>query len=225
MGDALEETLATTKKDQRGPWRVSFTQSEQVAMRQGKPLLVWFTNSRSSPACKSLSTELFSTSGFDSWAADHLVRVRLDFNVAGSGREAAEKLDDRLRKQAYLEQLKSRFSASGYPTVLVLAPDGTVTGRYRGYRKGSADFYFGRLKTATGIAGEHHENWTKRMGRKGYREWTASGGRTVFAKLLRYRDGEMILVEPDGRRFKTHERKLSSEDRLWIKGEQARRQR
>ncbi|NNC88755.1 MAG: thioredoxin family protein [Akkermansiaceae bacterium] len=220
----LEDTLATQKKN-RGPWEISHVEAKRLAMRAGKPLLVWFTNSQSSPVCQTLSRELFSTGDFDGWAAEHLVRLRLDFNVRGSGAASDDKMDDRIRKVDYLETLKKRYKVGGYPTVLVMAPDGTVMGRYRGYRKGSPDFYWGRIKSATGLAEDHHGKWVDRMEGRGYREWTDTKGRTVFAKLLRYHRGDMILVEPDGRRLKAQERQLSSADRLWIKGEQAKRAR
>jgi hypothetical protein len=52
--------------------------------------------------------------------------------------------------------------------------------------------------------------------RKGYRDWSDDQGRVIFAKLAAYKDGELVLVEPDGQRARTHERKLSAGDRVWI---------
>lgn len=211
----LEETLAAVKKS--GPWEMSYSAATKIAMREGKPLLVWFTDTQRSPLCKFLSAELFSTGEFDSWAREELVRLRLDFNVQG------ETEDEELRKKAYLESLKKRYKANGLPLVLVMAPDGTVTGRYRGYKRGEPDFYFGRIKSAVQVAAQHQEEWVKKMEREGYRRWTGKRGNTIFARLLRYREGELLLVEPDGRKFKAAEKNLSDEDRLWIQSQKAKR--
>ena len=61
------------------------------------------------------------------------------------------------------------------------------------------------------------------MSKKGYRTWTDTKDRTLFARLLRYKDGEMILIEPDGRRLKAKESNLSEGDQQWIRSEQAKR--
>jgi hypothetical protein len=45
----------------------------------------------------------------------------------------------------------------------------------------------------------------------------------VYAKLARYSGGEMILIEPDGKRLKALEKNLSGVDRAWIAAEKAKR--
>ena len=73
-------TLLTAPK-RRGPWEESETIAKQRAAREGKPLLIWFTDSARSPMCKALSQELFSTPEFESWASEKLIRLRVDANV------------------------------------------------------------------------------------------------------------------------------------------------
>ena len=203
----------------QGPWKLSLSQAKKTGMRKGKPLVVWFTDSRGgrSPLCKSLSTEVFSTPNFTQWAADEVVRVRLDFNIN------ARNEDDRIRKRQYLKDLKKRYKVMGTPAVFVMAPDGTVTGSYRGSERSYGQFYLDRLKRAAEAAGKHHLEWVKKMKRRGYREWTDTKGRPIFAKLGRYRKPEMILVEPDGNKIRAKESNLSSPDRLWIQQELAKR--
>ena len=212
----LEEALAVAKKT--GPWEVSYTVAKTQAMREGKPMLIWFTDTMRSPLCKFLSAEVFSTPAFEDWAGENIVRVRLDFNVKG------DTDDERLRRKDYMQALKKRYKATGLPLVLIMAPDGTVTGRYRGYKKGAPEFYFGRLKSAGASAERHQKDWRRKMEKKGYRTWTGRRkGKVIFAKLLRYHDEELVLVEPDGRKFRASEANLSDGDRLWIKGELAKR--
>ena len=209
-------------KGNRGPWFVSYSEARRTAMRMGKPMLVWFTDTQFSPLCRHLDAEVFSKPRFAQWAAEAIVRVRLDFNVKGQsdgpGRSAE---DDRVRKENYLQALKRRYKVMGFPTVLVMAPDGTVISRYRGYKKSYFDFYLGRLKNDAVRADKTHLQWRKSMGRRGYREWSDLRGRTVFARLLRYREGEMILVEPDGKRLQAREANLSVGDRAWIAEQRA----
>lgn len=212
----LEETLAATAKS--GPWEVSYTAARKLAMREGKPLVVWFTNTLSSPLCKFLSAEVFSTAAFESWAGENTVRLRLDFNVKG------ESEDEELRKEHYLEVLKKRYKANGLPLVLVMASDGTVIGRYKGYKRGEPDFYLGRLKHAAKTAEKHQKKWVKEMEAKGYRTWTGRrGNKEIFAKLLRYQADGLLMVEPDGRKFRAQEKNLSDRDRLWIQAQKNKR--
>ena len=134
-------------------------------------------------------------------------------------------MDDRVRKINYLESLKKRYKVLGLPTVLVMAPDGTVTGRYRGYQRTYGDFYLKRLQGDAGAARQHHVEWMQKMGRRGYRAWSDTKGRQVFAKLARYHDGELILVEPDGKRLKARAQDLCEADRDWIRREKEQRKR
>jgi hypothetical protein len=214
--EGLEETLAT-KRSQSGGWEISYTEATRLAVREGKPIMIWFTDTLRSPLCRSLSAEVFSDATFDSWAREKLVRLRIDFNVRG------ETEDETLRKKDYVEGLKKRYKVGGLPTVILMAPDGTVTGRWKGYKRDQGDFYFGRIKNATRTAEMQLEKWHTSMGKKGYRTWKNRKGKQIFAKLLRYKDQELILVEPNGNKFKARERQLSDEDQAWIQAELAKR--
>lgn len=208
----------------RDDWEVSLTDARRYAMREGVPLLIWFTDSERSSVCRTLSTELFSTTDFDSWARDNLVRVRLDWSAKTDGGDSLDQMDARARRREYLAKVEKRYKVAGKPHVVVMAPDGTVTGHHRGYRPDSADFFWGKLKHSTILAKKHHDDWAAKMRRKGYRVWTSRRGDfSSFAKLLRYREGELILVEPGGVRFRTRETNLSADDRAWIEREKAKR--
>ncbi len=221
----MEEMEVVIRKNARkGPWFVSYSEARRAAMREGKPLLVWFTDTQFSPLCRTLSSEVFSKGAFQQWAAREVIQVRLDFNVKGeSGGTGQSAENDRIRKEDYLQSLKKRYQVRGLPTVLLLTPDGTVNSRYRGYKKTYFDFYLARLKNDATAAAELHSKWRLKMGRRGYREWEDNRGRTVFAKLLRYSKGELILVEPDGKKLRAREGKLGQEDQAWLAAEKAKR--
>ncbi len=195
---------------QRGPWRESENEALRESKQSGKPVLIWFTDSNRSAACKSLSAGLLTTSDFDVWASENTVRLIVDQSVKGKD------IDDDARKKIYVRNLKKKYNARGYPTLMVLAPSGEVIGRYKGYRKGKEDFIFGQVKQGVMLAKERQKAWKESLKRKGYRDWSDGKGRTIFAKLAAYKDGDMILVEPDGQRARTKEKNVSAGDRVWI---------
>lgn len=207
---ALDEVWS---KPTQMDWYVSYKKALNDSRKSGKPLLIWFTNSASSPTCKQLSEELFSTHKFKDWAEENVLLLRLDSNVQES--------NDNLRniKREYLDRLKRRYKVLGAPVVLILSPRGNSYGNYRGYRSGDPDFYFGRLKSSFENAKKDYGRWRENLEKKGYRIWHDVRGRSLFAKLLRYSNGNLLLVEPDGTKSKTHESKLSSDDLRWL-GEQ-----
>lgn len=217
----LSSILATASK-KRGPWEESVTIARKRAAREGKPLLIWFTDTSGSPMCKALEQELFARPDFGKWATEHLVRLRVDANVAATDYVSnpdislGEKETRRIDAINYVKRLKKQYKALGYPTVILLNPSGEVVGRYRGYSRGEAEFYWGRIKHATVVSAKSHQAWQASLGRKGYREWRDRRGRKIFARLIGYKDGTLTLVEPDGNRCRTHENKLSKDDRAWI---------
>jgi len=129
-----------------------------VVPREGKPVLVWFTDSQNSPGCKSLSADLFSKNEFDVWAKDRFVRLRIDSNTRQ--RDPQMSLDEVATREATLREkvrtLEKRYKVSGHPTVLILSPGGEVIGRYTGYRAGQVDYFWGLLKQGDVVASKRY---------------------------------------------------------------------
>ncbi|SHJ33754.1 Thioredoxin-like [Rubritalea squalenifaciens DSM 18772] len=216
--DAAPEALVETWENPvSNDWYESHSEAMKVARRSGSPVLIWFTNSKHSPTCKLLDREVFSTKVFKDWAEDKVVRLQVDSNVV-EGDTAV-----RLRKKEYVKKLKERYNVLGAPVVVVLSPRDSVFGNYAGYKGGNAEFYFGRLRQAYRVAMQDYGKWKESMEKRGYRIWHDNRGRSVFAKLKRYHNGQLLLVDPDGNLSRTHERKLSVEDRQYIADEKAKR--
>lgn len=213
----LSTLLAATPK-RRGPWEESETVAKKRAAREGKPLLIWFTDSARSPMCKALSQELFATPQFDEWATDRLVRLRIDANLNfdDEGLSMDEESTRRADIKTYVTRLKKQYKILGHPYMVVLNPSGEVILRHAGYKRGDADYYWGLIKHAEAVSANAYKEWKAKMEKKGYREWHDRKGRTVFAKLTAYSKGKLSLIEPDGTRSRTDEKKLSKEDRAWI---------
>lgn len=218
----LENLMAAPKK---GPWEESETIARQIAAREGKPILIWFTDSARSPMCKVLSSELFGTKEFGKWAEKRLVRLRIDSNVSVD--DPGISLDQKITRQSelktYVKKLKKRYKVLGSPSVLLLNPSGEVISRYRGYKRGEADYYWGLIKQGEAASSHAYKSWRQSLEGKGYREWEGHRGRKVFAKLANYSGGTLVLIEPGGERYKTSEARLSSRDRKWIEEQKAMR--
>lgn len=221
----LASLLESTPKKRRGPWEDSETIARKRSLREGKPLLIWFTDSRSSPMCKALSQELFSTPTFNEWAEEHLVRLRVDSHPQVA--DASLSLDAKEIKlvdiRAYVQRIKKQYKILGHPNLVLVHPNGSVIARYRGYKRGQADYTWGLLKQGEAAFQHSYKPWRESLEKRGYRQWTDTQGRTVFAKLARYSKGTLVLIEPDGTRSKTHEKRLSNEDRIWIDEQKAAR--
>ncbi len=210
-------TLLTNQK--RGPWEESETIAKQRSVREGKPLLIWFTDSATSPMCKALTQELFSKSEFGIWAMDKLIRLRVDANLKADDHpdmDLASEEDRRARLKNYGAELRKRYQVMGYPCLIMLSPSGEVVGRYRGYTRGDAENLWGRMKHGEAVASEAYKGWRAGLEKKGYREWQDRRGRKIFAKLTSYLKGELHLIEPDGTRSRTREEGLSNADQAWI---------
>ncbi len=215
---AIPELSTLLSSAKRGPWEDSETIAKLRSVREGKPLLIWFTDSANSPMCKALTQELFSSNDFGNWASGKLVRLRVDANVniSGPDLDLGSSEDRRVTVRNYNTALKKRYKVMGYPSLILLSPSGEVMGRYRGYKRGDADFLWGQMKHAEAVSAESYKGWRAGLEKKGYREWQDRKERKIFAKLTSYSKGTLTFIEPDGTRSRTREETLSDKDQAWI---------
>lgn len=215
---AIPELATLLSNNQRGPWEESEKIASQRSVREGKPMLIWFTNSQSSPMCKALSQELFSTHDFGAWASENLVRLRIDdfVKISDPDMSIGDATDLQLRIKDYNAKLKKQYKVMGYPSLVMVSPGGEVVGRYRGFKRGEGKFMWGQLKQAKVVSDTAYNGWRAGMEKKGYREWSDRRGRKIFAKLVSYNKGNLVLIEPNGGRARTQESSLSDTDRDWI---------
>ena len=210
----LEQLMSGAKQGSR--WFESESEARRESKKTGRPLLIWF-HDKQIAASNTINTELLSTRDFENWANEHTVRLVVDMNPTGKD------ADQIFRRTVHNRELKKKYNARGFPTLVVLAPSGEVIGRYTGYRRGREDFIWGQIKQGTSVATENYKNWHASLEKKGYRQWSDGKGRSIFAKLVHYKDGELVLAEPDGQKARTKENKLSAEDRTWIQQQKAAR--
>lgn len=109
-----------------GEWLVGWQNALQAAQAAGKPILVNFTGSDWCGWCIRLKQEVFDTPEFAAWAAERVVLLVVDFPMRQRLPEAQARENDELQR---------RFGIQGYPTIVLLAPDGRELGRL-GYQHG-----------------------------------------------------------------------------------------
>ena len=197
---------------QNKSWHQSYKEASQQSRQMGKALLIWFTDSMHSPTCRHLSEEVFSLPDFEDWATKHIIRLRVDKQVPSRQRSK----DIGIRKMKYIKKLIERYGVRGCPTVILLNPSGEVHVKYRGYKKGGQEYYLARMKHAVGMIDRGYDEWRDKYEKLGYRLWESRDGRKTFAKLYRFRAGQVTLVDPDGQRGVTSFNKLSDADKAWI---------
>ncbi len=117
-------------------WLTDFEAASEKARAEKKFLLVDFSGSDWCGWCMKLDKEVFSRKVFQEFAAAHLVPVLLDFPRAKPQPDAVK---------AQNRKLADHYKVEGFPTVLILKPDGQVVER-TGYRPGGADAYVAFLK-------------------------------------------------------------------------------
>lgn len=131
---ALSLTLLVPAAAQAPTWHTDFEAAKALAAKTQKPLLVDFTGSDWCPYCILLDKEVFQTPAFAA-AAPKAVLVKLDFPRKSGRTPEALAANPALQK---LMDLKDQFQVKGFPTVVLLSPDGKELKRTSGFQKGTA---------------------------------------------------------------------------------------
>ena len=109
-----------------------FKAAKAKAVAENKPMLLDFTGSDWCPACMMMDKEIFSQEAFMDYAEDRLVLVKLDF-------PRQKEQSSELRRQN--QTLAQAYRIEGFPTIMVLSPEGELLERTTGYRRGGAEKY------------------------------------------------------------------------------------
>jgi protein disulfide-isomerase len=119
--------LAATVLAAEPAWLTDIHQASDQARKEHALLLLDFTGSDWCSWCMKLDAETFSRPEFMEYARNNLVLVRLDF-------PRQKPQSDELK--AANRALQDQYKVNGFPTILVLKPDGSVLWEQRGYAPG-----------------------------------------------------------------------------------------
>lgn len=120
-------------------WETNYSAALEQAAKQNKMVLLDFTGSDWCGWCIKLQKETFSKPAFQKFAADNLVLVELDFPRGKSQ-------SDGLKKQN--EALAEKFGVQGFPTLVLLDPQGKEATRNVGYLQGGPDAFIQWVESA-----------------------------------------------------------------------------
>ena len=120
-------------------WLTDYAKALGLAKTQNRPVLIDFTGSDWCGWCMKLDKEVFSMQDFKSYAAEKLVLLKIDFPRRKT-LPAEESAQNR--------KLADQFSIQGFPSIIVLNPDGTKAGKL-GYMPGGPKAFISALEKVT----------------------------------------------------------------------------
>jgi protein disulfide-isomerase len=121
-------------------WLTDFAAAQAQAKAENKLVLINFTGSDWCGWCIRLKKEVFAKPEFDAYAAENLVLLEIDFPRKKPLSAAQRKANQKLAEQ---------YNVEGYPTIIVLSPEGKVAGKL-GYRPGGTRAFLGELQKLPG---------------------------------------------------------------------------
>jgi thiol-disulfide isomerase/thioredoxin len=138
----------TTLAHAAGPlhWETDLETAQTKAHESGKIMLIDFTGSTWCPPCIALHQEVISSAEFAQWAADKVL-VTLDYPVRSQRTPEKVAANPELQK---LMAIKERFEIPGFPTLILVSPEGKELSRTVGYDNGMGTAaYLHALTTGT----------------------------------------------------------------------------
>lgn len=135
-------------------WQTNLPAAMQQAEKENKLLLLDFTGSDWCTSCIQLRRTVLDNSDFLAWAKEHFIFVEIDL-------PQRKKLDADLLK--HNKAVAERYEVRGLPTIMILTPQGRVTGGFLG-NIGNVKDARTRL-TAAITAAEAFENAAKLEGK------------------------------------------------------------
>jgi protein disulfide-isomerase len=107
-------------------WQTDYEQALATAKAAKKCVLLNFTGSDWCGPCIEMRKVVFSKAAFLNYAKANLILVELDYPRRKALPEQVVKQNERLMQQYGIDK-------SGYPTVILLSPDGKSLGQLEGY--------------------------------------------------------------------------------------------
>jgi len=123
-----------------GGWGDNFEKALAEAKAQKKLVLLDFTGSDWCGWCIKLHKEVFSKPEFEKYAKDNLVLVTVDFPQTKTLPAEVVAQNDKLQK---------KYGIEGYPTIIVLNPEGKKVGQL-GYQEGGPGPFTAKLDAMKG---------------------------------------------------------------------------
>ena len=213
------------KNERAKQWQQSFWSAMRDARRAGKPVLIWFHDSRFSPASTRLASELLQTDKFEDWARDNIIRIRYDksaeYKTPQDNQARGIYGDLASRKREYVQKAFEHYNVRGTPHLVILTASGKQVSSWNGYSGGNANHVMARIQKDVDIANKQFSEFKERLRDAHYRDWIGKNGTVLFAQFLRYDPKKKIvwLKEFDGTQFSTSFKSLSAKDQEYVQSQ------
>jgi len=207
-------------------WTDDFEAAKATAKAQNRFMLLDFTGSDWCGWCIKLDKEVFSKSEFKKYAAEKLVCVELDYPMKSKPSKKVQKQN---------EELKNQFAIRGYPTIILLDPNGEKIGQ-TGYKDGGPEAYVEHLES---IISPHASKFGAPSGdgvsvsanapKAGapaapadtLRSWTSQSGNTIEARYYRMVGNMVELRKPNGATVRIDLSSLADADHEYLRAMKA----
>jgi thioredoxin-related protein len=113
--------------DAKLDWKTDLPKAQEQAKKEKKLVLLDFTGSDWCGWCIKLHHDTFSKQEWADYAKKNLVLVEVDFPHSKELPDAQKKANDALQK---------KYKIEGFPTIIVIKPDGTTVWTKEGYLGG-----------------------------------------------------------------------------------------
>ena len=173
-------------------WQTNFEKAAETAKKENKFMILDFSGSDWCGWCVKLDNEVFSKPAFEEFAKENLVCILLDF-------PQTKKLEKTLQEQN--RALAEKYKVGGFPTVLILNPDGKMVEK-TGYQKGGPEKYVSFIKQViekNKKEVEPKEEKSKKTSKE-FRTWTNIEGKKITAKLLEINKTSVRLETKNGKK-------------------------
>ncbi len=114
------------------PWRTDYEQARNDAVRDDQFVLLNFTGSDWCQPCMMLDREIFSEEWFAQFVEGRAALVKLDFPRHKEQSDAERERNEALAREYQIE---------GFPSIIILDPEGDEVARQTGFQPGAADDY------------------------------------------------------------------------------------
>jgi len=139
-------------------WISNFESAKAKAASEGKDILIDFTGSDWCGWCIKLKKEVFSTPEFESAAPALFILMEADFP-----RDKSKLTPDVIAQN---QRLQENFGVRGFPTIILMDPQGRPYAR-AGYQEGGPAKYLETLKAAQAVRTKRDAAWEKAESAKG----------------------------------------------------------
>ncbi len=136
-------TVVNAMSQESLTWHTDMNKAFDIATKENKTLLLFFTGSDWCGWCIKLQNEVLKTPDFENWAKEKVVLVELDF-------PRRRKLDKELQIQNH--QIQKMFNVRGFPTVFFAYPEVTSEGKKNLNTLGSTGYVRGGAKQWLAVA-------------------------------------------------------------------------